>query len=68
MSTEKKYTQKDVDEMKNMVNLVFRAELAISEEWQPKIKDMLQLSEDERNKRADEYMTAIATEILNHCI
>ena len=65
---DKKYTQEDVEKMKHTVDIVFRAELAISEEWQPKIKDMLNLQDEERNKLADEYMEAIAVEILEHLV
>lgn len=41
MSAEKKYTEEDIEKMKHTVDIVFRAELAISDEWKPKLKDML---------------------------
>lgn len=68
MSAEKKYTEEDIEKMKHTVDIVFRAELAISNEWKPKLKDMLSLPEDERNKLADDYMRAIAIEILEHLV
>lgn len=65
---DKKYTQEDIEKMKHTVDVVFRAEMAISDEWKPKLKGMLELQEDERNKLADEYMEAIAVEILEHLV
>lgn len=68
MSVEKKYTEEDIEKMKHTIDVVFRAEMAVSDEWKPKLKDMLSLPEDERNKLADEYMRAIAVEILEHLV
>lgn len=47
-----------------IASAVFTAEDAISAEWTPKLRAAKGKSEDERLKTAEEYLRAIATEIV----
>lgn len=45
---------------------VFKAEDEISKEWFPKLRKAKDLPSDERRKLADNYLRAIATEIIEN--
>lgn len=45
---------------------VFRAEDEISKEWFPKLRKAKDLPGDERRQLAEDYLRAIATEIVEH--
>lgn len=68
MSTDKKYTQEDLDKMKDTVYVVFRAEDTIKGDWVEKLNETKDADSETKNRIADEYVTAIATEILEHLV
>jgi hypothetical protein len=68
MSTDKKYTQEDLDKMKDTVYVVFRAEDTIKGDWVEKLNETKDADSKTKNRIADEYVTAIATEILEHLV
>ena len=45
---------------------VFKAEDEISKEWFPKLRKAKNLPSDERRQLADDYLRAIATEIIEN--
>ena len=45
---------------------VFRAEDEISKDWFPRLRAAKELPSDERRQLADDYLRAIATEILEN--
>ena len=45
---------------------MFRAEDAIKSKWLPILQATKDASQEEKEKIADNYVTAIATEILSH--
>lgn len=45
---------------------VFKAEDEISKEWFPKLRKAKELPGDERRQLADDYLRAIATEIIEN--
>ncbi len=45
---------------------VFKAEDEISKEWFPKLRKAKDLPSDERRQLADDYLRAIATEIIEN--
>ena len=47
-----------------VVEAVFRAEENISAEWLPKLRAAKNMPEEERNKVADDYLRAMAVELL----
>lgn len=47
-----------------VVEAVFRAEENISVEWLPKLRAAKDMPEEERNKVADDYLRAMAVELL----
>lgn len=50
----------------DIVRAVFRAEDEISKEWFPKLRKAKELPGDERRQLADDYLRAIATEIIEN--
>lgn len=46
---------------------VFKAEDEISKEWFPKLRATKDATKEEKARIADEYLRAIATEILDNC-
>ena len=57
--------QEAVERWKFIANLVFWAEEAISEEWDERLHAAPSMTREEQQQFADEYMTAIATEIVS---
>ncbi len=49
-----------------VVEAVFRAEENISAEWLPKLRAAKELPKEEREKVADEYLRAMAIELLKY--
>ena len=68
MSTDKKYTQEDLEKMKDTVYIVFRAEDTIKGDWVEKLNETKDADSETKKRIADEYVTAIATEILEHLV
>ena len=54
-----------IERWKFIVNRVFCAEEAISEEWDERLHAAPSMTHEEQQQFADEYMTAIATEIVS---
>ena len=50
----------------DIVNAVFHAEDKLRDEWNPKLKEALNMSPDERVELCDSYIRAIATEIIDN--
>ncbi|MBQ7179791.1 MAG: hypothetical protein IJR87_00700 [Bacteroidaceae bacterium] len=49
-----------------IIPAVFKAEEAISKEWDERLHAAPPMTREEQQQFADEYMTAIATEIVSH--
>ena len=49
-----------------VVEAVFRAEENISAEWLPKLRAAKELPKEEREKVADDYLRAMAVELLKY--
>jgi len=60
------YTLEYLKHWKILINTVFRAEDAIKSKWLPILQATKDASQEEKEKIADNYVTAIATEILSH--
>ena len=58
--------QEAINRWKDLAETVFWAEEAISEEWNERLHAAPSMTHEERQQFADEYMTAIATEIVSH--
>ena len=54
-----------IDRWKLIISAVFAAEAAISKDWKFKLKAAKNLGQEEREKLADEYLEAIAEEIIS---
>lgn len=65
MMTKRKKTEV-IDKWKLIISAVFEAEAAISEDWEFKLKAAKHLGKEEREKISQEYITAIAEEIVSH--
>ena len=52
--------------MMAVVEAVFRAEENISKEWLPKLRAAKKLPKEEREKVADDYLRAMALELLKN--
>lgn len=50
-----------------IVNTVFRAENNIKNEWFPRLQAAKHLDGPQKEALADEYVRAIAAEIIDHC-
>ena len=57
--------QEAIERWKFIANCVFWAEEAISEEWDERLHAAPSMTREEQQQFADEYMTAIATEIVS---
>lgn len=55
-----------IQRWKDVANAVFWAEGAISEKWNKRLNAAQCTTSEEKKQLADEYLTAIATEIVNH--
>ena len=60
------YTLEYLKHWKVLINTVFRAEDAIKNKWLPILQATKNASQEDKEKIADDYVTAIATEILSH--
>ena len=59
--------EETINRWKGIVTSVWHAEDNISSEWLPRLKNAKGGSPEEIRKVADEYVTAVATEIIDHC-
>ena len=50
-----------------IVNTVYRAEDNIKAEWLPRLQEAKHLDEPQKQALADEYVRAVAAEIIDHC-
>ena len=57
--------QEAIDRWKSIAKTVFFAEEAISKEWNERLHAVSSMTHEEKKQFADEYMTAIATEIVS---
>lgn len=57
--------QEAIERWKDIAKTVFFAEEAISKEWNERIHAALSMTDEEQKQFIDEYMTAIATEIVS---
>ncbi len=57
--------QEAIKRWKDIAETVFWAEEAIGEEWHERLHAAKSMTPEEKRQFADEYMTAIATEILS---
>jgi hypothetical protein len=57
--------QEAIGRWKDIAETVFWAEEAISEEWDERLHAAPSMTREEQQQFADEYMTAIATEIVS---
>jgi hypothetical protein len=57
--------QEAISRWKDIAETVFWAEEAISEEWDERLHAAPSMTREEQQQFADEYMTAIATEIVS---
>lgn len=66
MSEKDKEIVTDIEHLKSVIVAVFKAELAIIDDWSERLKKAPQLSEKDRTKLQYEYITAIAEELLKN--
>lgn len=57
--------QEAIERWKSIAKTVFIAEEAISKEWNERLHAALSMTHEEQQQFIDEYMTAIATEIVS---
>lgn len=57
--------QEAIERWKDIAETVFWAEEAISKEWDERLHAAPSMTREEQQQFADEYMTAIATEIVS---
>ena len=57
--------QEAIEQWKSIAKAVFFAEEAMSKEWNERLHDTPSRTHEEQQQFADEYMTAIATEIVS---
>lgn len=57
--------QEAIERWKLIAKTVFIAEEAISKEWNERLHAALSMTNEEQHQFTDEYMTAIATEIVS---
>ena len=50
-----------------IVSTVYRAEDNIKAEWLPRLQEAKHLDEPQKEALADEYVRAVAAEIVDHC-
>lgn len=61
-----KMNEEKIAHLMGVVEAVFRAEENISKEWFPKLRAAKELPKEEREKVADEYLRAMAIELLKY--
>jgi len=61
-----KKNEEKIAHLMAVVEAVFRAEENISAEWLPKLRAAKELPKEEREKVADEYLRAMAIELLKY--
>jgi len=54
-----------IEGLKPIIRYVFTADGKIRDEWQPKFKEVENLSPDEKIRLVDDYVTAVAAEIVD---
>ena len=54
-----------IEHWKDIAEAVFAAENAVIDQWQPKLKAAKKMTDEEQIKVIDEYLTAVATEIVS---
>lgn len=55
-----------IEHLCGVINAVFKAEDAVSKEWQPKLNDAINYAtKEERDRIAQEFVHAIANEMLS---
>ena len=59
--------EEQIEHLMDIAAAVFRAEDEISKDWFPKLRKAKDLPSDERRQLADDYLRAIATEIIENC-
>lgn len=57
--------QEAIERWKDIADTVFWAEEAIAKEWDERLHAAPSMTREEQQQFADEYMTAIATEIVS---
>lgn len=57
--------QQAIDRWKAIIPAVFRAEDKLQGQWHDRLSAAKEMPSDERTRLADEYVTAIATEIVS---
>lgn len=57
--------QEAIDRWKDLAETVFLAEESIAKEWDERLHAAPSMTREEQQQFADEYMTAIATEIVS---
>ena len=57
--------QEAIERWKELASTVFWAEEAISKDWDERLHAAPSMTREEQQQFADEYMTAIATEIVS---
>lgn len=57
--------QEAIERWKSIAKTVFMAEAAISKEWDERLYAAPSMTNEEQQQFIDEYMTAIATEIVS---
>jgi len=57
--------QQAIDRWKDVIRSVFAAEDKLSAQWHERLSATKEMPPEERRKLADEYLTAIANEILS---
>ena len=58
--------QEAIERWKSIAEAVSWAEEAIGNEWYDRLKAAPSMTREEKQQLADEYLTAIATEIVSH--
>ena len=59
-------SEEKIAHLMGVVEAVFRAEENISAEWLPRLRAAKELPKEEREKVADEYLRAMAIELLKY--
>ena len=59
--------EQQIDHWAMIVSTVYRAEDNIKAEWLPRLQEAKNLDEPLKEALADEYVRAIAAEIIDHC-
>lgn len=57
--------EEEIEGLKPIIRAVFTADDKIRDEWQPKFKEVKNLPPDETIRLVDDYVTAVAAEIVD---